>query len=70
MFHRHLQNRMCIKSSPHYYLLILLLMFQIKFSVEGEEIVIPLGSAEDQEIPNVLPETTQHVLVAKDLGLE
>lgn len=43
MFHRHLQNRMCIKSSPHYYLLILLLMFQIKFSVEGEEIVIPLG---------------------------
>lgn len=45
-------------------------MFKIKFSVEGEEIVIPLGSAEDEEIPNVLPETTQHVLVAKDLGLE
>ena len=44
-------------------------MFQIKFSVEGEEIVIPLGSTEDEETPTVLQETTQHVLVAKDSGL-
>ena len=69
MFHTHLQNRMCIESSPLLFAYTAFNMFQIKFSVEGEEIIIPLGSAEDEETPNVLQETTQHVLVAKDSGL-
>lgn len=69
MFHTHLQNRMCIKSSPSLFANTAFNVFQIKFSVEGEEIIIPLGSAEDEETPNVLQETTQHVLVAKDSGL-
>jgi len=43
-------------------------MFQIKFSVEGEEIVIPLESAEDEEMPNVLQETMQHVVIANESG--
>ena len=60
---------MCIKSSPLLFANTAFNMFQIKFSVEGEEIVIPLGSAEDEEMPNVLQETMQHVLVAKDSGL-
>ena len=59
----------CASNSPLLFAKAAFNMFQIKFSVEGEEIVIPLGSAEDEETPNVLQETTQHVLVAKDSGL-
>ena len=37
-------------------------LFQIKLNVQGEEIVIPLGSVED-EIHHPLVETAQHVHV-------
>ena len=37
-------------------------LFQIKLNVQGEEIVIPLGSVEE-EIHHPLVETTQHVHV-------
>ena len=43
-------------------------LFQIKLNVQGEEIVIPLGS-DEEEIHYPLVKTTQHVLVAKDSGL-
>ena len=42
---------------------------QIKFSVQGQDIIIPLGSAEEEDMSHPLQETTQHVLVAKDSGL-
>ena len=41
----------------------------IKFSVQGQEIIIPLGSAEEEDMPYLLQETTQYVLVAKDSGI-
>lgn len=45
-------------------------MFQIKFSTQGEEIVIPLWSPpEEEDIPHSQGETTWRVLVAKDSGL-
>ena len=43
-------------------------MFLIKFSVQGKEVLIPLGSVEEEE-DEVKEETTQRVLVAKDSGL-
>ena len=46
--------------------------FQIKFSVEGEEVIIPLGDAEivdDEAAASSSDEITQRVLVAKDFGL-
>ena len=47
-------------------------MFLIKFSVQGKEVVIPLGSVEEEEEEEedeVKEETTQRVLVAKDSWL-
>jgi len=43
-------------------------MFLIKFSVQGKEVLIPLGSVEEEE-DEVKEETTQRVLVAKDSWL-
>lgn len=44
-------------------------MFLIKFSVQGREVLIPLGSVEEEEEDEVKEETTQRVLVAKDSWL-
>ena len=45
-------------------------MFQIKFSVQGGDLVIPLSSPpEEDELPHSQGETTRRVLVAKDCGL-
>ena len=44
-------------------------MFQIKLSVQGEEIVIPLGSLEEEDTVHSMLQITQRVLVAKDSGL-
>jgi len=44
-------------------------MFLIKFSVQGKEVLIPLGSVEEEEEDEVKEETTQRVLVAKDSWL-
>lgn len=49
-----------------------LFFFQIKFSVQGEEVVIPLEfNVEEEElpVPSTCQDTTQRVLVAKDSGL-
>lgn len=46
-----------------------LYMFQIKFTVQGEELVIPLGSVEDEDVLPSCQQTVQRVLVAKDSGL-
>ena len=45
-------------------------MFQIKFTVQGEELVIHLESTtEGEEMLHTTDEITQRVLVAKDSGL-
>ena len=45
-------------------------MFHNKFSVQGEDLVIPLSSPpEEDELPHSQGETTRRVLVAKDCGL-
>ena len=45
------------------------LLLQIKFTVQGREVVIPLGHDAGDERENSTCRTTQHVLVAKDEGL-
>ena len=45
------------------------LLLQIKFTVQGREVVIPLGHDAGDERENATCRTTQHVLVAKDEGL-
>ena len=43
---------------------------QIKFTVQGEELVIHLESTtEEEEMPHTIDEITQRVLIAKDSGL-
>ncbi|XP_027047168.1 uncharacterized protein LOC113674870 [Pocillopora damicornis] len=42
---------------------------EIKFTVQGREVVIPLGHDAGDEKDNSTCRTTQHVLVAKDKGL-
>ena len=44
-------------------------LLQIKFTVQGREVVIPLGHDAGDEKDNSTCRTTQHVLVAKDEGL-
>ena len=45
-------------------------VFQIKFTVQGEELVIHLESTtEEEEMLHTTDEITQRVLVAKDTGL-
>lgn len=44
-------------------------LLQIKFTVQGREVVIPLGHDAGDERENSTCRTTQHVLVAKDEGL-
>ena len=45
------------------------LLLQIEFTVQGREVVIPLGHDAGDERENSTCRTTQHVLVAKDEGL-
>ncbi|KAL9977207.1 hypothetical protein ACROYT_G014586 [Oculina patagonica] len=42
---------------------------EIKVSVQGEEVVVPLGSVEEEDTDPEMLQTTQRVLVAKDSGL-
>ena len=44
-------------------------MFQSKFTVQGKELVIPLGSTEDEDVLLSCQQTVQRVLVAKDSDL-
>lgn len=55
-------RKQILKGNPH-------LLLQIKFTVEGREVVIPLGHDADDEKENSTCRTTQHVLVARDEGL-
>ena len=45
-------------------------MFQIKFDVQGQEVIIPLSEEDSsEELEPTSCETTKRVLVAKDSGL-
>ena len=45
------------------------LLLQIKFTLQGREVVIPLGHDSGDEKENSICRTTQHVINAKDKGL-